>query len=62
MKNKTLLFLLGLLWLVPLSLYAYNFESDGLYYNITSKTEPYTVEVKRMESIFHQTTMPISQQ
>ena len=45
MKNKHLLLLVGLLFLVPLSLRAYNFKSGDLYYNITSVTEPYTVEV-----------------
>ncbi|MGM9837118.1 MAG: leucine-rich repeat protein [Paludibacteraceae bacterium] len=45
MKRKTLFFLLGLLFLVPLSLRAYDFKSGDLYYNITSNTEPYTVEV-----------------
>ena len=45
MKRKTLFFLLGLLFLVPLSLRAYDFKSGDLYYNITRKTEPYTVAV-----------------
>lgn len=45
MKKKTLLFLLGLLLLVPLSLRAYNFKSGDLYYEIMSDTVPYTVAV-----------------
>ncbi|MGM9837235.1 MAG: leucine-rich repeat protein [Paludibacteraceae bacterium] len=50
MKRKTLFFLLGLLFLVPLSLRAYDFKSGDLYYNITSDVEPYTVEVTYQKS------------
>ncbi|MGM9831488.1 MAG: leucine-rich repeat domain-containing protein [Paludibacteraceae bacterium] len=47
MKRKTLFFLVGLLFLVPLSVRSYDFKSGDLYYNITSNEAPYTVEVTR---------------
>ena len=45
MKKQIFFSLLGLLCLVPLTGYAYDFYAGGLYYNITSTTAPYTVEV-----------------
>ena len=42
MKKLLLLFTL---FCVSLSSWAYDFTADGIYYNITSSTAPYTVEV-----------------
>ena len=44
MKTTRLLTLFTAL-IIALSAYAYDFQSGDLYYNITSSTAPYTVEV-----------------
>ncbi len=57
MKKQIFFSLLGLLCLVPLPGYAYDFYAGGLYYNITSTTAPYTVEVtKRGNGYYYQET------
>lgn len=45
MVKKTLFFIWGLLFLVPLSLRAYDFKVGDLYYTITNSEAPYTMEV-----------------
>ena len=49
--KKLLSFFLALL--ATTTLWAYDFQSGDLYYNITSNSAPYTVEVKRCEIIYH---------
>ena len=59
MKRKTLFFLSGLLFIIPLSIHAYDFQSGDLYYNITSNEALYTVEVTYQEyrSTFNYTNL-----
>ena len=45
MKTIKQILLLCLLWTVGISASAYDFYVDGIYYNITSSTSPYTVAV-----------------
>ena len=53
MKKQIFFSLLGLLCLVPLTGHAYDFYSGGLFYNITSTTAPYTVEVTESGYGYH---------
>ena len=52
------LFLLFWALLATTTLWAYDFQSGDLYYNITSSSEPYTVEVKDAESSITTATIP----
>ena len=52
MKNKTLSILLAVLMSMAASMAsAHDFEVDGIYYQITSSTKPYTVAISYDRSI-----------
>ena len=45
MRKIKFLVMLGFLCVISLKASAYDFESGGIYYDITSSSNPYTVEV-----------------